>query len=1228
MTRYNSAIARALPLVAYLTTQVGCRQNLGNLSPSYSNETAPRIYAFRNVTPDLNSVFGTSDGKRLWAVGAKGTILESSDGDHWNVRTSGTTSDLNAVFGTSDGKRLWVVGQEGTILESSDGEHWNARTSGTTEDLNSVFGTSDGKRLWAVTARGTILESSDGEHWNARTSGTPDALTSVFGTSDGKRLWTVTALGTILESSDGEHWNARTSGATVFLNSVFGTSDGKRLWAVGGEGTILESSDGEHWNARTSRTTSYLNSVFGTSDGKRLWVVGQEGTILESSDGERWNARTSGTTEDLKSVFGTSDGKRLWAVGAKGTILESRDGEHWNARTSGTTSDLNAVFGTSDGKRLWAVGGEGTILESSDGEHWNARTSGTTAFLTSVFGTSDGKRLWAVDIRGTMLESSDGEHWNARTSGTPKYLTSVFGTSDGKRLWAVGEKGKILESSDGEHWNARTSGTTKSLFSVFGTSDGKRLWAVGEDGTMLEASDGEHWNARTSGTTQDLNSVFGTSDGKRLWAVGGVGTILESRDGEHWNALTSGTTKHLTSVFGTSDGKRLWVVGDEGTILESSDGEHWNARTSGTSKYLASVFGTSDGKRLWAVGRGGTILEGINRKIAPFIRDANLRSEWASTSLKFDLDFESPSDVQSVNVAALNEYDFQKSRSWPEQVACAPLKKANASWQCSIDKSTLQPEVTPPGLSLARVHIKIEVNEKGGRQIYDFVAPFDPWSPITQHPIRTSIASTILVLFGFPSVLLFIRPLWNLRLYRALKLSRIEKIDIPGVGGVAQLILRLVAVLPWFIQRRRTLDAWVWENRERMRKAWDSEVDSGVPEVYVPLPIRLGDASSGVQTMQPGLGDFKGMIAEPRATILIIGPGGAGKTTFARQLGRWAFEIGEGTSPRPMLPLWVDEELDQDKKSLPAVVRGKLTAALPNEEIDDVLFSALLEKQRLMVIFDRLSERSATTQGHLQTIYRSARIGLLVITSRTEHRIDGAPAVKIYPQPLNSATLLRFMTELLRLYLGDSEGSRPFSSIKEQIGLGERLAELISLRTESGEEDLPLNPLPVRLFVEQAVVAVREGKQLDDLPVSLPEVYFRHLRLVNPQDSSLPHFVDSDRMLKVAKILGKLAIGANFIPTEFTRDAARAELLKAGETVTPGCDPVERLKLNGVLVEKQGGLNVRLRFALDPIAEFLAAAAWGEECGNEKDKWEQLLRESQAAPGFQSALKLVRQAYW
>jgi photosystem II stability/assembly factor-like uncharacterized protein/Mrp family chromosome partitioning ATPase len=291
--------------------------------------------------------------ERLWAPA----------GEHWTVQSSGTTYDLYSVFGTRDGKRLWAVGESGTIMESGDGQHWDAQTSGTTNNLMSIIGTSDGKRLWAVGMSGTILESGDGQRWNAQTSGTTNDLYSVFLTGDGKRLWAVSKMGDILESGNGEDWTKTRIVNPNELWSVFGTSDGKRLWVVGQGGVILKSDGGQLWATQASGTANSLTSVFGTSNGQRLWAVGYLGTILKSDDGQHWAARTNGVPT-LYSIFGTSDGKRLWAVGESGTIMESGDGEGWTQRNSGTTTMLRSVFGTSDGKRLWAVGFGGTILES------------------------------------------------------------------------------------------------------------------------------------------------------------------------------------------------------------------------------------------------------------------------------------------------------------------------------------------------------------------------------------------------------------------------------------------------------------------------------------------------------------------------------------------------------------------------------------------------------------------------------------------------------------------------------------------------------------------------------------------------------------------------------------------------------------------------------------------------------------------------------------------------
>ena len=171
-------------------------------------------------------------------------------------------------------------------------------------------------------------------------------------------------------------------------------------------------------------------------------------------------------------------------------------------------------------------------------------------------------------------------------------------------------------------------------------------------------------------------------------------------------------------------------------------------------------------------------------------------------------------------------------------------------------------------------------------------------------------------------------------------------------------------------------------------------------------------------------------------------------------------------------------------------------------------------------------------------------------------------------------------------------------------------------------------PLPVRLFVEQAVRLIQDNKSLSDLPVSLPDIYFRHLRQINPSDSSTENFLGVDRMIRVAKILAKLAIAKDYVPKGFLRSEAVAKLEMAGEPVNMSVDPIIRLQMNGVLLEKVGGIDIHLRFALDPIAEFLAAALFAEDCGADADKWDAIFAESSQSSWISSRLKAHSTSLW
>jgi photosystem II stability/assembly factor-like uncharacterized protein len=985
--------------------------------------------------------------------------------------------------------------------------------------------------------------------------------------------------------------------------------------------------------------------VHGTADGKSLWAVGDSGTILHTTDGETWKSQTSGTSGALISVNGTGDGKSLWVVGTGGTILHTTDGEKWEAQTDGHPNSLDSVYGTRDGKSLWAVGGRGTILHSTDGETWKAQTSGTLNFLRSVHGTADGKSLWAVGDRGTILHSTDGETWKAQTSGTPNDLYSVYGTGDGKSLWAVGW-GTILHSTDGETWKAQASGIPRFLYSVFGTDDGTGVWVVGAgvadrfgrrrvgygglgDGdTILHSTDGQTWKAQTIDTSNvhDLLSVYGTGGGKSLWTVGAGGTILHSTDGETWKAQSSGTSRFLSSVFATDDGMGVWAVG--AGILRTTDGETWNAQTSEASDILSSVYGTGDGTSVWAVGPAGTILHGSATGRHAFIQGALLERTQLVVNIACP---DQRGELLNLKVTGRNWYKFKNDK--PGFDVLVP-KQPGICGSLNIPINIGDLEMGAGEVA----YFNLLWTAGDDATVYHFDQRYDPWYWFRENEKPLSISAVVLGVITTFAVFLGVRPLWNLRIYQAVKLAQInDKLSTFPVLAPLQLLFKTFTILPWFVAHPRTLDAWVRSQSDLIEQKWGLETlpakagDSLLRTIestsYIPLPLRIGDPQSGEVISQPSASTIGSLFSAKRTVIEVIGPGGAGKTTLARQFGKWALQGGRpgGFSRHAMIPVWIDEDVNEKDNSLASVVKGKLAALLPEEKLDDAFLGALLTKQRLLFVVDRLSERSAATQQYIGRIYRSTRAEALLITARTYQQVQGAAPVVLYPQPLNQKSLLHFMTSLVSQ---DVSGlTDPVANValtvKEQLALGDKLATLYEASSSGDGKDAPILPLPVRLFVEEAKRLIRNGRTLDELPLSVPEVYSRYLEQVNPEEPAVPNFMTHAEMLRAALILAKLALSGDFIPKEFFPDEAAAKLREAGWTDPQKLDPVRRLLDNGILIEKGPLVSRRLRFVLDPIADSLAAVAHVRECKGDPACLDKLRADAAKAPGFLAAVDLA-----
>jgi hypothetical protein len=254
---------------------------------------------------------------------------------------------------------------------------------------------------------------------------------------------------------------------------------------------------------------------------------------------------------------------------------------------------------------------------------------------------------------------------------------------------------------------------------------------------------------------------------------------------------------------------------------------------------------------------------------------------------------------------------------------------------------------------------------------------------------------------------------------------------------------------------------------------------------------------------------------------------------------------------------------------------------------------ALLRKQRLLVVVDRLSERSTESQDYVRNVYRSTHLGAIIVASRTPFPVDGLNPTLIFPQPLNSTSLLFFVTGLLTM-LGankqeetesSSEEKGPLARIKGQLNLGQRLASLIELRTPDGVKEIPILPLPVRLFVERAVELLATGRSLDDLPASLPDIYLQYLCQINPKptDGARPadgvNLLTDEDMLRAAKVLGRVALEPNHVPKEFLTDTARNALTTAEWTRADSENAIERLQSNGVIYQTRIGASFRAPFS-------------------------------------------------
>lgn len=272
--------------------------------------------ATRRQDAGFTAINGTPDGRHLWLVGEQGLILRSIDwGATWRSVKGVTTEDLKSVFVSSNGQGIWAVGGESLLYSDDWGKHWNSRSLRANCSPRSITGSNDGRMLWVACSATVLFSQNGGRDWHLKPSpvvagvGYVYEFFSIHSNADGSRLWaqaTVALVPTVIHSRDGgASWESLSEEATR-VGSVASSSAGSEIW-------LGPSGESDPGLAPYKDSNPALDSRIGYSN----------------NGGKTWGELTLPARE-LISMHVDEQGRNLCAVGKDGSIVTGRLAGHYS----------------------------------------------------------------------------------------------------------------------------------------------------------------------------------------------------------------------------------------------------------------------------------------------------------------------------------------------------------------------------------------------------------------------------------------------------------------------------------------------------------------------------------------------------------------------------------------------------------------------------------------------------------------------------------------------------------------------------------------------------------------------------------------------------------------------------------------------------------------------------------------------------------------------------------
>jgi HEAT repeat protein len=423
-----------------------------------------------------------------------------------------------------------------------------------------------------------------------------------------------------------------------------------------------------------------------------------------------------------------------------------------------------------------------------------------------------------------------------------------------------------------------------------------------------------------------------------------------------------------------------------------------------------------------------------------------------------------------------------------------------------------------------------------------------------------------------------LRPIWLLKIYEVLPIGEARFSGVRGALGVP-----IHYLLSPVVFRPRVLDAWVKKHLSKASLSFLSKQTVKDHQVYVPVGLFLDHKLVSEFTPQ----ELQGTFERNQSRLLISGVGGAGKTSLACQVAKWAMRVrpDERLCPKhSMIPVLLEHDFveggeDALKKEILAQLCDSIDADTP---ISTALLQALLEKKRVLVLVDGLSEMNEETRNEIVSGITRIPTNAVVFTSRNEETIGELNKTVIKPTTIKGNQLSSFVETYLT-----SRGRKELFEDEKFFEGCRLLSKIVS--------DRDITVLLAKLFAEQ-MVAKQEKAIDEDLPKNIPELMLQSIKVLHAKTPS--DTLSLRDVIKSAKVIAWECLKKDYRPLP----ADYEEVKKSLSDLPNGEKSLIYLKDKLKLIETTSDYE-KIRFKIDPLAEYLAGMYLVEENKSNKNKW-------------------------